>query len=119
MRSMKSLLLVQFAAGAVLAGTLSAGLAHADVRIGVNVGIPAPVYVAPPAVYAPPPPPVIYQPGPVYARPPAIGWYGNRYYDGRRYWNRNDWYRYHGHRGGPPHNSGGHGHGHGHGNPHR
>ncbi|MGV7245616.1 hypothetical protein ACRXB1_28440, partial [Caballeronia sp. M23-90] len=46
----------------------------------------------PPVVYAPPPP--------VYAQPAiVIGWHGDRYYDGRRYWARDDWYRHHG--GGP------------------
>ncbi|MGA7811709.1 MAG: hypothetical protein WCA53_02045 [Caballeronia sp.] len=85
-----------------------ASLAHAaDVRLGINIGIPAPVYVVPQPYYAPPPPPVVYAPAPVYVRPPqiVIGWYGNRYYDGRRYWARDDWYRHHG---GP-----GYGHGHG------
>ena len=62
----------------------AASLAHAaDVRLGINIGIPAPVYVAPQPYYAPPPPPVVYQPAPVYVRPPVvIGWYGDRYYDG-------------------------------------
>jgi hypothetical protein len=96
----------------------AASLAHAaDVRLGINIGIPAPVYVAPQPYYAPPPPPVVYQPAPVYVRPPVvIGWYGDRYYDGRRYWARNDWYRQHGGpgyggpRGGPRYdNRGGHG----------
>ena len=80
------------------------------VSIGVNVGVPAPVYVAPAPVYAPPPPPVVYAPPPppvyaqpVYAQPvyaqPAIviGWHGDRYWDGRRYWDRDDWYRHHPH----------------------
>lgn len=71
-------------------GAMSA--ARADVHVGVNVGIPAPVYVSPP-------PPVVYQPVPVYAPPVVIGWHGNRYWDGRRYWSRNDWYRHHGHGG--------------------
>ena len=67
------------------------------VSVGINVGIPAPVYIAPQPYYAPPPPPVIYQSAPVYVHPPiVIGWYGNRYYDGRRYWGRDDWYRRHG-----------------------
>ncbi|AME24406.1 MULTISPECIES: hypothetical protein [Burkholderiaceae] len=108
--------------------TLS-GAAHAGgVHLGINIGIPAPVYVAPQPYYAPPPPPVVYQPAPVYAPPPVvIGWYGNRYYDGRRYWARDDWYRHNGggrgYYGGPQHGhgggGGGNGHGGGHGNDHR
>lgn len=67
------------------------GAASAQVHLGVNIG--APVYVAPAPVYAPPPPRRVY----IAAPPPVvIGWYGDRYYDGHRYWARNDWYRYHG-----------------------
>lgn len=83
---------------------VSAG-ASAQVRVGVNIGVPAaPVYVAPQPVYAPPPPPppVVYAPPPppVYGPAIVIGWHGDRYYDGHRYWNRDDYYRYHG---GPRH----------------
>ncbi|WP_395067549.1 hypothetical protein [Paraburkholderia silvatlantica] len=88
--------------GGVAIGASSAAMA--GVSVGVNIGIPAPVYVAPQPVYAPPPPPpVVYQPAPVYAAPPAIfiGWHGDRYWDGRRYWARDDWYRHHGGYGGP------------------
>ncbi len=66
-----------------------AGLAGAAqaVNIDINVGTPAPVYVAPPPVYV--------QPAPVYVPPPvrvvAPGWYGERYYDGHRYWSRQEW----------------------------
>ena len=46
----------------------------ADVRIGVNVGIPAPVIVAPPVVIMAPPPPVVVAPGtPTY-------FYGGNYF---------------------------------------
>ncbi len=94
-------------AGAIAIGALGmSGAAMAQVRLGINIGVPAPVYVAPQPVYAPPPPPVVYAPPPaVYAPPPpvyaaapvvVIGWHGDRYWDGHRYWNRNDWYRYHG-----------------------
>lgn len=80
-------------------GASSAALAHVDV--GVNIGVPgvayapAPVYAAPP----PPPPPVVYEPAP----PPVVvvgpGWYGDRYYDGHRYWERREWEeRHHGRR---------------------
>ncbi|WP_213777302.1 hypothetical protein [Caballeronia sp. dw_276] len=99
-------------AGVVAVGALGlSGAATAQVRLGINLGVPAPapVYVAPqpvyappppPVVYAPPPPPVVYAPAPVYAQPAiVIGWHGDRYYDGRRYWARDDWYRHHG--GGP------------------
>jgi hypothetical protein len=87
-------------AGAIAIGALGmSGAAMAQVHLGINIGVPAPVYVAPQPVYAPPPPPVVYAPPPpVYAAAPVlvIGWHGDRYWDGRRYWNRNDWYRYHG-----------------------
>ncbi|WP_296654247.1 PXPV repeat protein [Paraburkholderia sp.] len=76
----------------------ASGAAMAGLNVGVNIGVPAPVYVAPAPVYAPPPP-VVYQPAPVYVAPaPAIfiGWHGDRYWDGRRYWGRDDWYRHHG-----------------------
>jgi hypothetical protein len=92
-------------AGAMAAAALGASeAAMAQVRVGVNIGVPvAPVYVAPQPVYAPPPPPpppVVYAPPPaVYAPAIVIGWHGDRYYDGRRYWARDDWYRHHG--GGP------------------
>ena len=77
-------------AGAGL-GASSAAFAHVD--IGVDIGVPG-------VVYAPPPPPVVYAPPPpvVYAPAPAPGvvvvspgWYGERYYDGRRYWDRDAW----------------------------
>ncbi|SAK62647.1 signal peptide protein [Caballeronia hypogeia] len=95
------------AAAALLGGLTLSGAAMAGVSVGVNIGVPAPVYVAPEPVYAPPPPPVVYAPPPpVYAQPVVvIGWHGDRYWDGRRYWDRDDYYRYHGH---------GHGHGHDH-----
>jgi hypothetical protein len=104
------------ALGAVAVGAfcLSSG-AMAQVRIGVNIGVPAPVYVAPAPVYAPPPPPVVYAPPPppayAYAPPPVIvvGWHGDRYYDGRRYWDRDDWNRHHGH---DDHHDDHHDHGH-------
>lgn len=84
--------------GATIAAS---GAAMARVDLGINLGVPAaPVYVAPQPVYAPPPP-VVYQPAPVYAPAPAIviGWHGDRYWDGRRYWGRDEWNRHHGGRG--------------------
>lgn len=82
--------------GGLAIGASSAAMAH--VSVGVNIGIPAPVYVAPQPVYAPPPPPpVVYQPAPVYAQPAiVIGWHGDRYWDGRRYWGRDEWNHRHG-----------------------
>ncbi|KWZ60920.1 hypothetical protein WK57_10260 [Burkholderia ubonensis] len=80
------------------AALLLSGAAMAGVNVGINVGVPAPVYVAPAPVYVPPPPPpVVYQPAPVYGAPvyaapaPAIviGWHGDRY------WGRDEWYRHH------------------------
>ncbi|MCA8139432.1 hypothetical protein LGM37_06425 [Burkholderia multivorans] len=62
---------------------LVSGAAMAGVNVGINVGVPAPVYVAPAPVYAPPPAIV-------------IGWHGDRYWDGHRYWRRDEWYRHHG-----------------------
>ena len=76
---------------AVMLGGLAIGAssaAMAGLNVGVNIGVPAPVYAAPAIV---------------------SGWHGDRYWDGRRYWNRADWNR---------HNGGGHwdhrdrGHGH-------
>jgi hypothetical protein len=105
--------------GRILAAALSivasaaVGTAQAaDVHVGVNIGTPAPVYVVPTPVYAPPPLPVVYQAAP----PLFIGWHDDRYWDGRRYWNRGDWERHHGH--GRGHDKHGHGHGNGHGNGH-
>lgn len=102
----------------------SVALAHVDV--GVNIGVPGVVY-APEPVYAapepPPPPPPVYAPAVVVVNP---GWYGDRYYDGHRYWERRDWEarhhdqrEWHDARG--PHgdwhgpDNGGHGHGDDHG----
>jgi hypothetical protein len=113
MNKIKSIRILTGIAGLCLV-TMS-GFAHAGgVNVGINIGIPAPVYVAPQPYYAPPPPPVIYQPAPVYVQPPVvIGWYGNRYYDGRRYWDRDEWYRRHGRPNyyGPPRGHGGPGYG--------
>jgi hypothetical protein len=63
--------------------------ASAHVDVGINVGIPAPLYVAPR------PPLVVYQqPAPVF----VVGWHDNRYWDGRRWWERNEWNDHHHHR---------------------
>jgi hypothetical protein len=70
--------------GATALALSGAVMAHVDV--GLNIGVPAPVYVSPAPVYAPPPASVIAGPGLV------IGWHGDRYWDGQRYWNRRDWY---------------------------
>jgi hypothetical protein len=68
-------------ASLVLGGALAitAGVATAgNVSFGISVGIPAPVYVAPPPVayYPRPayvaPPPVAYYPRPAYVAPPAV-----------------------------------------------
>ncbi|WP_277035456.1 hypothetical protein [Caballeronia mineralivorans] len=73
-------------------GVSSVALAQVDV--GVNIGIPGAVIVSP-------------------------GWYGDRYYDGHRYWqrrewedrhrNERDWHDARAYRGGPP-GDWGHGH---------
>lgn len=107
---MKSARLVPLLFGVLTLGASGAAMAG-GLNVGVNIGIPAPVYVAPAPVYAPPPPPpppVVYQPAPVYYGGPSIviGWHGDRYWDGRRYWARDDWYRHH-----PPgHSDYGHNH---------
>ena len=80
-------------AGAALIAV--SGTAAARVDVGISLGIPAPVYVAPPppVVYAPPvyvpprpvyyaPPPVYYAPPPVYYGPPAVVYRGGGYYRG-------------------------------------
>src|SRR3954463_13628385 len=96
---MKSARFVPFFIGVMTLGASGAAMAP-GLNVGVNRGIPAlasvpraPVYAPPP----PPPPPVVYQPAPVYYGAPAvvIGWHGDRYWDGRRYWARDDWYRHH------------------------
>jgi HrpA-like RNA helicase len=106
--TMKSMRVIPLIAGVLAIGASSAAMAG-GLNVGVNIGIPAPVYVAPAPVYAPPPPPpppVIYQPAPVVVAPAiVIGWHGDRYWDGRRYWGRDEWYRHHG---------GGYGHDRGH-----
>jgi hypothetical protein len=53
-----------FAVGLSAACASSAALAHVDV--GVFLGAPAPLYVAPPPVIYQAPPPVIYAPAPAY-----------------------------------------------------
>jgi hypothetical protein len=60
-------------------GAMRCGAANAvDVGVGINVGTPAPVIVAPQPV--------------VIASP---GWQGDRYWDGRRYWDRDEWEEHH------------------------
>jgi hypothetical protein len=58
--------------------------ASARVDVGLNIGIPAPVYVAPAPVVA-------YQAAPMV----VIGWHANRYWDGRRWWGRDEWNSHH------------------------
>jgi hypothetical protein len=87
---------VYLALGTLAAAVSTTALARVDVDL--NVGTPAPVYVAPPP---PPPPAVVYeqQPAVVVAQPAiVIGWHGDRYWDGHRYWARDEWNRNH-----PPH----------------
>jgi hypothetical protein len=99
---MKLARVVPLVISALVLGASSAAMAQ--VNVGVNIGVPGPVYVAPAPVYAPPPPPVyaappppvVYEPAPVYGGPSIIiGWHGDRYWDGRRYWDHDDWYRHH------------------------
>ncbi|MCK4122877.1 hypothetical protein ACI2TT_22005 [Ralstonia nicotianae] len=86
---MKRTLLAFVLGGAALCAS-TAALAHVDV--GVSIGVPAPVYVAPAPVYAPPPP-MIYQPAPVYAPAPVVvggGYYRDPYWRERE-WRRHEW----------------------------
>jgi len=81
-------------------------MAHADVHIGIGIGvpiIPPPLYYGPPLPYYSPPPPVYYGPGVVYGEG---GWnYGGDYGGRDRGWAHDRW---HGEHGGEGH--GGHGH---------
>jgi hypothetical protein len=98
-RKMKTKLFVGL--GAAFVALAASQAASAGVHVGINVGVPAPVYVAPAPVYvAPPPPPVVYAPAPavVYGGPAVvIGWHNDRYWDGRRWWGRRDYYYHHPH----------------------
>lgn len=81
-----------------LAATLISASAFARTDVSVNIGVPGPVYVAPP-VYAPapvyvapapmmvaPPPPPRYWRG-----PPPGHWKHDRHWDHRHYDDRRDW----------------------------
>lgn len=75
-------------------GIAASSAAWAHVDVGVNIGVPGVAY-APEPVYAQPEP-VYAPPEPVYAPAPPVvvvspGWYGDRYYDGHRYWDRREW----------------------------
>jgi hypothetical protein len=84
MKTNKRLILPTLLGAAAL---LASSLAVARVDVGINVGVPAPVYVAPAPVYAAPPPAAYVVGGPVV----VLGWHGDRYWDGHRYWSRHDW----------------------------
>jgi hypothetical protein len=79
--------ITQLAAAALCLGATLCGAAHA-VNVDINVGVPGVVVVPPPPPVYVAPAPVYVAPAPVYVRP---GWYGERYYDGHRYWARHDW----------------------------
>ena len=94
------LLLLAAAAATCASTTASAG------NVGVYLGVPAPVYAAPPPIFNRPfwppayqsyPPPVVYQAPPVVYGPPP-GAYGYGYQGGfrggdrdRREWHDNGW----------------------------
>ena len=65
---------------AAAAITLASAVHATDVNVGINVGVPV--------VVAPPPPPAVVV---------APGWYDDRYWDGHRYWDRDDWEKHHHH----------------------
>ncbi|HEY4370672.1 MAG TPA: hypothetical protein VGN52_01935 [Burkholderiales bacterium] len=95
---MKTTTKILAAAGLALAAM--SGSAMARPYIGLSIGVPAPVYVAPAPVYAPPP--VYVAPAPVYAPPPPVyggvvvgSYYGRPYYPPRYY--HHGWYGPHGH----------------------
>jgi hypothetical protein len=93
---MRTKLLAVLGMGAVAFAVSQAAMA--GVSVGLNLGVPAPVYVAPapvyapppPVYYAPPPPPVAYAPVPVVVPSIYIGWHGGRYWDGHRWWGRRE-----------------------------
>lgn len=88
---MKRIILLM-AAGVAAAGVSGTASAHVDV--GLFLGVPAPVYMAPPVVYEEAPPPVVYQAPPViYGPAPII--YGDR----DEYWKRGRWHDNGRHRG--------------------
>jgi len=97
MKIMKTTLKALLAVAALLAisGTASA---RDHVSFGLSIGVPAPVYVAPPAYYAPPP--VVYAqpqayyaqpqgyyapPAPVYPYPYGYGYRGREWHHHRHY----------------------------------
>lgn len=91
---MKAKLFAALGAGALVLAASQSALA--GVSVGLNIGVPAPVYVAPAPVYAPPAPPVMaYQPVAVVAPAIYLGWHGDRYWDGHRWWGRREWYGHH------------------------
>jgi hypothetical protein len=73
---------------ALLAAPATGALAHADVFVDLDVGVPAP-----PAVYVEPAPPAYYYPPRVvYYRPyPHRYWYAPHYYYRHGYWRHGDW----------------------------
>jgi hypothetical protein len=75
-----------FALGVVSLGGVFSPAAAADVRIGVNIGVPTPVVVAPAApVFVARPAPVVVAP-PVFVAPGVpVYYYGSSYYT---YYNR-------------------------------
>ena len=105
----------------ILFGVLTISITHLALASNVNIGVgvnlgggrpvyaapvyvaPAPVYVAPAPVYiAPAPVPAYIAVAPAYvAAPPvshvsiSIGWHGNNYWDGHRYWTRQEWQAHH------------------------
>ncbi|GAA0847752.1 hypothetical protein [Cupriavidus pauculus] len=97
-----------FLAGVATLAASTAAMARVDVDVNLGVPVapvvvaPAPVYVAPRPVYVapPPPPPVVYRAAsPVYVAPPAVivGWHGDRYWDGRRWYDRREYHAWHHH----------------------
>lgn len=91
-------------AGILAAAVLmfSAAPAMARVDVGVNIGVPGPVYYAPEPVYVQPRP-VYVQPRPVYYAPqPYYGDRGDRYYRDRHHHRHDRHYRHDNDRDGVP-----------------
>ena len=94
--------------GAAMLLTTQAAMAHGRVDWSVNIGAPV-AFAAPPVVYAPNPPVVVYgQPRYVYRAPVQVVEYGRPYYGySEREWRerqrREYYYRHHHHHGHEPH----------------
>jgi len=67
------------------------GLSSPAMAVHVDVVVPVPAY-SPPVVVVRPPPVYVAPPARVYFAAPAVvvGWHANQYWDGHRYWGRDE-----------------------------